>query len=119
MSRLAQLIEDRRKGGMTYAEMVRNAAIQNIEVSDEFFRFTRNDGHKGPLKDDAARALAAGLKETVDVIRAADDARWRDEPAAVPVASGVDPELLEELADSSPEVVQRVKDFLAGIRSRS
>lgn len=37
---------------------------------------------------------------------------------ATPVGAGVDPEVLAELQELSPDEVQRVRDFVRGIRSR-
>lgn len=37
--------------------------------------------------------------------------------AEVPVGAGVDPEVLAELAELGPEQVQRVRDFMRGIKS--
>jgi transcriptional regulator with XRE-family HTH domain len=42
--------------------------------------------------------------------------RVGDKPSSAPVGQGIDPEFLVELATSTPEQLQRVRDFLRGIK---
>lgn len=59
-----------------------------------------------------------GLKVQDAKLAAIKAALGLDDPTpAVPVGAGVDPEVLAELQELSPTDVQRVRDFMRGIRS--
>lgn len=64
----------------------------------------------GVPREDALRA--AGYE--IDVDGASAEATQQ----AVPVGAGVDPEVLAEMAELEPEQVQRVRDFIRGIKAQ-
>jgi hypothetical protein len=116
-SPLASYIRRRRaEMGWTYGDLVQNAREKQVRASQEIFRKAAEDEHLAPLRDDSVMKLAAGLKTSEPEIRRLDTLRWQ--PIDAPLGANVDPELLQELSDATPEQIQQVRGFLHGIKAR-
>lgn len=116
---LARAIHDfMQENGLTaYDDLAKIAYNEKgVNVTGETFRKAATDGYREPLPDETVAKLAAGLRMDPDRIRTLDAAHWF--PTLVPIGYNVDPALLAKLADVSPDQVQRVSDFLDGIKAK-
>jgi hypothetical protein len=90
------------------------AAVRAAMVNPETWaRAERGDSIRADRMAAIVRALWPHTMGRVELI---DQEVLIDEPH-IPVGAGIDPELLAELATASPDQVQRVKDFMRGIKS--
>lgn len=92
------------------------AAIRAASINTE----TWNRAERGEkIRDDRMAAIvkvlwphSGGMWNRID-----DPVEAPRESAPAPVGAGVDPEVLADLNDLEPDQVQRVKDFIRGIKS--
>ncbi len=86
------------------------AAVRAAEVNPETWsRAERGDSIRADRMAAIIKALwpeSGGLPDRIDATP----------PTSAPVGAGVDPEVLADLNELEPDQVQRVKDFIRGIK---
>ena len=102
-----KLFKIRNKRGETQEHVAECVGITYVSLS----RY--ENGQRMPKMDILAR-LAEHYGVTVDELIGRDEAETKKEPATV---GGLDDQLVEMLMSLSPDQVQRVQDFVAGMKA--
>ncbi|WP_241265590.1 helix-turn-helix domain-containing protein [Streptomyces boncukensis] len=118
---LARCVSERRvELGLTQAELAREAeisvsAVQKLEDPKSTIARPRS-----LPKVEKALSWPRGTGDAIlrgeEPPPASQPTEASEESVPLPVGQGIDPEFLVELATASPEQLQRVRDFLKGIK---
>ena len=110
-NRLAQLVVTRRTElGMKTTTALAKRMDMSTRVLSDIENARRDSYDRGTLAQ-LEQALAWSPGSVRQILEGA------DVQVSAPVGSGVDPATLQELADLSPDEVQRVVDFVRGLKA--
>jgi len=108
------------RGSMSKREAARRAGISEgrwRQIVTGVQRMGKGNVIPTTSKPETLTAMARAVRADLHAVLTAAGFEAPTEDLSAPVGAGVDPELLAEMADLNPVRVQRVKDFIRGIKA--